>query len=63
MESMIDSIGPSIAVSYFDELAIQLRTNLLQVGVEANLSVECCGHSSMKKVLRSCSTGLSSNLN
>ena len=31
MEGMIDSLGPSVAVAYYDELAIQLRVNLMQV--------------------------------
>ena len=31
MEGMIDSLGPSVAVAYYDVLAIQLRVNLMQV--------------------------------
>jgi len=27
---MVDTMGPSVSVSYYDELAIQIRTNLLQ---------------------------------
>eukprot|EP00656_Telonema_subtile_P057392 TRINITY_DN9425_c0_g1_i1.p1 TRINITY_DN9425_c0_g1~~TRINITY_DN9425_c0_g1_i1.p1 ORF type:complete len:827 (-),score=254.49 TRINITY_DN9425_c0_g1_i1:97-2577(-) len=35
MEAMVDSLGPSVAVSYYDTLAIQIRTNLMQLDEEA----------------------------
>ena len=35
VEYMIDTLGPSVSVSYYDELAIQIKTNLLQCDEES----------------------------
>ena len=34
VEYMVDSLGPSVSVSYYDQLAIQIKTNLLQLDEE-----------------------------
>ena len=34
VEKMVDSLGPSVSVAYYDELAIQIKTNLLQLDEE-----------------------------
>ena len=31
VEYMVDSLGPSVSVSYYDMLAIKIKTNLLQL--------------------------------
>ena len=34
VEYMVDSLGPSVSVSYYDMLAIKIKTNLLQLDEE-----------------------------